>query len=256
VPRAMSVDISTRRGDVNVLGREGEVKVSNQRGDVTVESVTGNATVRMDRGSLRLGKITGSVQVEGSLDNSEVSEIGGTVTMNVSGDFFGSIALSKIAKAVSLRSERTELDFAKIDGDLRIESDNLSANQVMGPVKVVTRSKDIHLDDFTGDVTVQNENGIVELQPAAKLPLGNYEVNNRKGDIRVTLPPRATFELTAKTDHGDVTSDFDQVKKVEGEEGQPSSMSGTVGNGTSKLRLSSDYGDIEVKKTPAAGTTT
>ena len=249
VPRALAVEISTRKGDVNLLGREGDVKVNNQRGDVSIENVTGNTSVRMDRGSLRLGKITGNVQVEGSVDNTEVADVGGTVQMNVNGDFFGSITLSKIAKAVTLRSERTEIDFAKIDGELRMESDDLRASQVLGPVRVVTRSKDIHLDDVTGDVKVENDNGVVELQPSAKLPLGNFEITNKRGSIMLTLPPRANFQLTAKTDHGEVESDFEQLKTIDPEEeGQASTISGTVGNGASKVQLNSEYGNIEVRK--------
>ena len=41
VPRKAAVTVSSHRGDVNIVGRDGNVDISAQRSDTSVEDVTG-----------------------------------------------------------------------------------------------------------------------------------------------------------------------------------------------------------------------
>jgi DUF4097 and DUF4098 domain-containing protein YvlB len=116
---------------------------------------------------------------------------------------------------------------------------------VVGPLRLVTRSKDIHLDNVTGDIKVEDSNGSVEVH-AGKLPLGSMQIDNSKGDIQVVLPTQAAFSLTARTRDGDIESDFNQIQ-VSSDHGQ-STASGTVGSGASRLQINNQYGSIEIRK--------
>jgi DUF4097 and DUF4098 domain-containing protein YvlB len=128
-------------------------------------------------------------------------------------------------------------------GDFDMSSDDLRASNVIGPVRLVTRSKTIHLDDVSGDVRVENSNGDVEVH-AAKL--GNYEVRNHHGDVTITLPAKSAFSIEAKTQHGDASSDFTELKVQNSDnEGQ---VSGNVGNGGPKLTITTDGADVNVRK--------
>ena len=66
-----------------------------------------------------------------------------------------------------------------------------------GPFSIETRSKGIHLQDVSGDVRIRNRNATVELSP--KTPLGAIDVSNIHGEIDVTVPPSANFQLDAES---------------------------------------------------------
>ena len=133
-----------------------------------------------------------------------------------------------------------------IPGDLEISGDALRATDVSGPMRFVTRSKDIHLEGVTGDLEVENANGDIEVHPADKLPMGKMVLTGRHGDISLVLPANSGFQLDATTRKGDITSDFGSVK-IDSNSGG-SHATGTVGNGASKLQINADTGDIRINK--------
>ena len=243
VPRNAAVDVATQHGDISVQGRDAEVKVSNSHGDVNLGQITGNSSVVMRKGSLTAAHLKGDLSVDGRLDDTNISDVSGKLEMT--GDYFGDMSLAGIKKGVRFKSSRTDMEFSRLDGDLSMESGDLQAKSVAGPLRLITRSKDIHLDNVTGDVKVENSNGSVELH-AGKLPLGSMQIDNSKGDIQVVLPAEAAFNLTARTRDGDIESDFNQIQ-VNSDHGQ-SRASGTVGSGASRLEINNQYGSIEIRK--------
>lgn len=244
VPRKLAVDIAGRRGDVSVGGRDGEVKIATGRGDVMLDDLAANVNLTLRKGDVRISKVKGNVNIDGRFDDTTMTDIGGTVTLN--GDFFGELKLSKVAKAVTFRSSRTDMEFARLDGSLDLESGDLRADKVIGPTRILTRSKEIHLEDFTGDIRVENSNGSVELHPADQQAVGNIEVSNKRGDVRLVMPAKASFQIDARTQRGEVQSDFAELK-VENEHNR-SAITGVVGNASTKVQITSDNGDIELRK--------
>jgi len=243
VPRTVAVDVATQHGDISVQGRDAEVKVSNSHGDVNLGQITGNSSVVMRKGSLTAAHLKGDLSVDGRLDDTNISDVSGNLEMT--GDYFGDMTLAGIKKGVRFKSSRTDMEFSRLDGDLSMESGDLQAKSLAWPLRLLTRSKDIHLDNVTGDVKVENSNGSVELH-AGKLPLGSMQIDNSKGDIQVVLPTEATFSLSARTRDGDIESDFNQIQ-VNSDHGQ-STASGKVGSGASRLEINNQYGSIEIRK--------
>jgi len=249
VPRKSVADLMTLRGNVEVNGREGNVKAHTSRGDVTVEDVTGNAEIHLRggwrKGSVRVQRVTGDVDVEGWVNDSNLSEIGGNV--NLHGDFFGTMSLAKIAKSVRFKSSRTDLEMTGLDGDMTMEIEDLRARGVTGGFRIVTRSKDIHLEDVNGDIKVDSNHADVELT-SSKPPTGAVEIVNDHGHISVELPAKASFQMNARTDHGgDIQSDFGELK-IENSD-RESKATGSVGSGGTQVRLTNSHGDISIRKT-------
>ena len=247
LPRKAAVDIATQHGDISVQGRDAEVKVSNSHGDVGLGELTGNATVVMRKGSLTAAHIKGDVSVDGRLDDTNISDVSGTLVMT--GDYFGDLTLANIKKSVRFKSSRTDLEFSRLDGDLSMESGDLQAKSLAGPLRLITKSKDIHLDNVSGDIRLEDSNGSVEVH-ADKLPLGSMQIDNSKGDIQVVVPAGAAFNVNARTRDGDIETDFDQIK-VSSQNGQ-STASGSIGSSASHLEINNQYGSIEIRK--AGGT--
>ena len=245
LPREAAVDVATRRGDVMISSRTGDVKVSTKKGDVTLDDIKGESVLSMDGGSVRARKLVGNLSVQGRIDDIDVADVDGSVRLN--GDFFGSMRLASITKSVVFQSSRTDLELARLDGDLNIESDDLRANNILGPIRLTTRSKEIHLEDVSGDLRVENSNGGVEVHTSDAKPVGNIEINSRRGDVRLVLPSKAGFQMQATTQRGDVQSDFQELQ-TRNEHGQ-SILSGTVGKGTGRVQITNDNGDINIVKT-------
>jgi len=241
VPRKAAVTVSTRHGDVSVLGREGDVQITAEHGDVSAEDITGKVALTLDHSSARISQVSSDVTIQGRADDVSIEDVKGAVHLD--GEFMESVKLAKIAGAVSFRSSRTELEFAKLDGNLDLDSGDLQAADMMGPVRLTTRSKDIRLSNLSGDVRVQNENGSVELQ---LLKMGTVQVDNRKGDISVYVPDKAGFQLDARARNGDFESDFDSLKVDNSHD--TSTAAGAIGSGGPRIVLNNEHGDIEIRK--------
>jgi DUF4097 and DUF4098 domain-containing protein YvlB len=244
VPRDATLDVASKRGDVSITGRKADVKLALQRGDITLNEITGNAKMSLDKGSIRASNVTGDVEIEGRVDNATLEDVNGAVRLN--GDFFNDIRLSKITKAVEFKSARSDITLASVPGDLEISGDSLRATDVGGPMRFVTRSKDIHLEGVTGEVEVENANGDIEVRPADKLPIGKMMLTGKHGDITVVLPANAGFQIDATTRKGDISSDFSPLKTEE--TNGSSHATGTIGNGATKLQINADTGDIRINK--------
>ncbi len=246
VPKDAAVEIASKRGDVNVHDRAAPLKITVQRGDVALDSIDGSVELNVDKGSVRAQKIQGPTSIAGRVDDVTLDTINGSVQLN--GDFFNDIRLSKITGKVEFKSARSDITLAAVPGDLEISGDALRATDVNGPMRMVTRSKEIHLEGVTGDLEVENSNGDIEIHPAGKMPMGKMTITGKHGDITLVLPPNAGFQVDATTRKGDITSDFGAVKVDNSTNGGASRATGSVGNGAAKLQINADTGDIRINK--------
>jgi hypothetical protein len=241
VPRKVPVSITSRRGDVNLVGRDGNIDISAQHSDTSIEDVNGNVKVSQEKGSVKIEQITGDVHVEGRVNEVSVADVKGSVQLD--GEFQESVKLARIAKTVTFKSSRTDMEFSRIEGSLDLDSDELHAEQITGPLHLNTRSKNIRLEDVSGDVRLQDDNGGVEI---GMRTLGNVQIDNRGGDVQLSLPDKAGFRLDARTRDGEIQSDFAELKVDNGEhEGK---ASGSVGNGSSHIVINNEHDGIEIRK--------
>jgi len=242
LPKGVSVDLSTRHGDLKVLSRQGNVKLSTSHGDVDAEDVTGNATVSLRHGNLRAQNISGTMEVEGSINDLDVTNVGGPVRIN--GDVMGDIKTAGLKKGFQFHSSKTDLQIEQLKGELNMDGGDLRVGECDG-FQITTRGKDIHLDDVTGDVRVENTAGNVDVH-VTQTPVGNIRVDNRRGDIELMLPAAANFQVTASSRHGDVYSDFDNVRQSN--EPGMRIATGTVGKGGPKIEITTESGQVQIRK--------
>jgi hypothetical protein len=120
----------------------------------------------------------------------------------------------------------------------------LTGSDLVGPVRLVSRSRDIKLEKFTQALELDSERGDVELEPAVPMP--SIEVRAGTGRIDLVLPPKAAFDLTATAEHGEAVNDFGPPieKSVEG---RTMTLKGRVGDGPS-VRLTTSRGSVAVRK--------
>jgi Domain of unknown function (DUF5668) len=241
IPRKAPLTIASQRGDVNVMGRDGSLEISNQRGEVNIDDVNGDVILNMDRSSVRASQISGDVQISGRSNDVTLTDVKGAARL--SGEFMDSVKLSKIGKTVKFNSSRTDMEFGKLEGDLDLDSGDLRANNLTGPLRLTTRSKDVTLQGLSGDARVRDENGEVEIHLKSA---GNLQVDNRNAAITVGVPERLGFKVDARARGGEVQSDFSDLK-VDNNDDQ-GTATGTVGNGAVRLVLNSEHGTISIRK--------
>jgi DUF4097 and DUF4098 domain-containing protein YvlB len=246
LPRKAPVSIVSRRGDVNLVDRNGAIDVSAQHGDTSIEDVTGNVKVNQEKGSVKVEQVTGDVHVEGRMNEVSVADVTGAAQLD--GEFQESVKLARISKMVVFKSSRTDMEFSGMEGSLDLDSDELHAEQVSGPLHLTTRSKNVHLDEVSGDVRLQDDDGTVEV---AMRKLGNVQIDNRNGDLQLSLPENVTgFRLDARTRDGEIQSDFPGLSVDNNE--HEAKASGSFGNGASHIVLNNEHDGIEIRKASLA----
>ena len=266
VPAGATVEVAGKRGDVTVDGRKADVKIAVQHGDVTLRDISGAVNVSVEKGSIRGDQIGGDVDLSGHVDSVTLDDVSGAVRLN--GDFYEDVRLSKIAKSVTFKTSRSDMEIASVPGELDISSDEVRGSQLNGPTRVVTSSKNIHLEDVAGDLSVRSTNGDVEVTPGGTRPAGrldvttahgavaltlagknvpdNVSIGTEHGDVTLTLTGNAGVQISAATRHGEIDSDFDGLNLSKSNDS--SQASGKLGNGNSKVSVATDTGNIRITK--------
>lgn len=241
VPVNTSLTITSGRGDVTIAGMSSNVDITHHRGEVNINDHTGNVTLNLDGSSARLAHLKGDVTIQGKANEVAVEDVDGAVHLN--GEFQESVRLVRVSKAVTFRSSRTEMEFSRLDGRLDLDSGDLRADSLTGPMRLTTHSKDIALEGLSGDLRLEDQNGTVSV--GLHKP-GNIQIDNRKGDVQVTIPPNTAVKVEARTREGEIQSDFDEIK-VDNRD-RESSASGALGANGPRLALNCEKGSIEIRK--------
>jgi DUF4097 and DUF4098 domain-containing protein YvlB len=108
---------------------------------------------------------------------------------------------------------------------------------------LITRSKDISLEGLSGDLRLEDSNGTVDV--GLRKP-GNIQIENRKGDIQVTIPPNSALKVDARSRGGSIQSDFSELKVDNG--ARESSANGSIGNNGTRLVINGEHGSIEIRR--------
>jgi DUF4097 and DUF4098 domain-containing protein YvlB len=168
-----------------------------------------------------------------------MSDIKGGISQN--GDIPGDVSMENVAGPVHLRTSVTTLDVAALTGELTLNDDDLRVIGAKGEVHVTTHSKDVDLSQVDGDSRVEDRDGNIRIDLA-----GAYGVDatNRKGDVEITLPPTASATVNGHTHNGEVATDFGLT--VSGDEDK--TVTGRIGAGAAHIVLSTENGDLHIKK--------
>lgn len=240
VPRKAAVVVSTRHGDISIMGRDGNADVTSQDGDVAISDLNGSLALNLSDSSARVSQVSSDITVQGSAKDISLEDVKGAVRLN--GDFRENVRLSRISKPVTFQSSRTEMTLAKLEGDLSLDSGDLNATSVGGPLHLRTSAKDIVLNGVTGDLRLSNENGTVEIHFNK---VGNTEVSNRNSDVRIFVPEKSGFQFEGQTRDGEIQSDFNSVNVSNNDD--HSSANGSVNGGGPRIVVNNEHGGIEIR---------
>jgi DUF4097 and DUF4098 domain-containing protein YvlB len=245
VPIGSSIEGHGRNGDFDIQTVNGSVDINSDNAGVRLEAIGGD--VRID---LRKSDIIRAIGVKGAMDlkgygqDVELQNIDGQVT--VAGTYTGQIQLSNLTKPLRWEDSQISVSCEKIPGQIHMGLGEFTAENLLGPIRLNARSRDIQISDFTQGLDLTLERGNVDLRPGKTLP--KIEVHTRSGDLELALAEGSKFDLKASTDRGEVHNDYGDPLRVE-ETNRGATIVG--GSGGPQLRLETGRGAVTVRKATA-----
>ncbi len=245
VPQKATVSADTGRGDVQAFSVGGNIEANTRKGDIEVHDSGADVTAATEKGNVRILTAAGNVKLSGRGDEVEISDVKGQAA--IEGEFFGPIRLARIAKGARFQSQRTTLTITALAGHLDADSGNVEIADSTGNVTLDTQKNDVRLENVAGRIQVEDHDGDIEMR-FAQPPRSDISVDDGSGDISVTLPSQAAFQMDAQSQSGEADSEFSDVKKTGTEDSDRTGLSGQHGERGPKIHLRTSYGDIHLKK--------
>jgi len=192
---------------------------------VSIESISGSVKIADIKGDVSANTISGNVHISGAGRVNAAKSISGSIEIT-DADTDGALESSSISGDVILR---------------RVTARRIEAGTVSGNIKI----DDVRSDRVTGKTT----SGSVGFA-GALAKSGRYELGSFSGEVRLVLSGGTGFEIDANSFSGDIRSDFDIVTKgpVQSGRGRRTTMTGTFGDGSAILDLTTFSGSIVVSK--------
>jgi hypothetical protein len=246
VPRGVAVEARGDSGFYEISDVQGPVELTSSRADVRLARVGGNVRLQIDRsGMISAEDVQGTVDIQGGRGSDiDLQNVAGQVTIN--GEFVGSLDFKNLAKPLRVEGARnTELRVEAVPGSISMDLGDVTAKNIVGPVRLITQSRDIKLEDFTESLELDTQRGDVELQPG-RLPLPRIEAHSGVGQIELVLPQNASFQLQATAERGEAVNDFGPQIETQ-VTGRRATLKGAVGNGP-VIRITADRGSVSVRK--------
>jgi DUF4097 and DUF4098 domain-containing protein YvlB len=242
VPKSAKVSVDAGHGDITAAGLSAGINLTASHGDVHLNSIAGSVQVHFPSGhhDFSAHQVGGDLTSDGDINDLTLSEIKGKITQN--GEILGDVHIENSGGPIHLHTSVTDLQVGALPGDLTLNSDDLRVTEAKGPVRVTTHSKDVDLSQIYGDSYAEDRDGRISIEPA-----GNYsvEAKNSKGDVELTLPPNASATVNARTHNGDIVSDYN-MPSLDDSDNKAATFQ--IGSGSNRIVLTTDNGDIRVKK--------
>jgi DUF4097 and DUF4098 domain-containing protein YvlB len=246
VPKNVSLELRGRYGDFEVNDIAGNVDVLSDNAGVRLQSIGGGVHVDLRRSDIvRAVDVKGAVELKGRGQDVELENIQGLVT--ISGSYSGELQLRNLAKAMRFDGENSTIHVEKIPGSLRLALGNVTGSDLVGPIVLTARNRDVELSDFTQGLDITLDRGDVELRPG-RVPLGKMDVRTRKGNIELALPKAAKFELKATTARGEIENEYGDPLHVTSSGENNQAVAAVVGSGGATVTLNTDRGGITIRK--------
>lgn len=245
VPRGASIEAhgEGRAGDFDIHDVEGAIAITSENASVRLENIGGETRLELRNSDVvRAVNLKGSLDLKGHGGDIDLENIAGPVSIN--GYYSGMVQFQNLGKTLHFVGPQTEFFAESIPGQVRMPLNQFTASNLVGPVRLTTRARDVQISDFTNSLEIATDRGDIELRPGS-LPLGKMDVHARiAGDITLALPPAARFDLTASTGVGEIDNSFGGSIKID-EARRGGTMRGS--NGGPVLNLRTERGRMTVR---------
>ncbi len=183
--------------------------------------------------------LKGSLELGGRGSDVQLESIAGPVT--IKGEFSGTLEFRALAKPLEFTSSRTEFRVEAIPGEITMDLGDLKMNNVSGPVRFESQTRDIQITDVTELLDLKVDRGDIGVT-STHAPLPKMDIHTRNGDINLTLPEHAGFQLDGSTSQGDISSGFGSSLRIDSS-GHSATIRGQNGSGP-QITVNTDRGTV------------
>jgi F0F1-type ATP synthase epsilon subunit len=252
--------VRTVAGAVNVVATDGpaRIEVTEIEGaPLTVTLEGGELTVAYDDLSWKdfswktLVSVLGKWQ-QGSKRRAVVSlAVPATARVEL-GSASSDTVISGITAPVTVHSASGSTTLVRLSGpvDANTVSGSVQAQAVSGDLKVNTVSGELTVfEGASGSIKAHSVSGPVTVDLAHDNTI-DLHVSNVSGEVAVRIPAPTDAEVHANTTSGDLSNAFDELR-IAGTWGAKQ-ITGTLGKGTGKLKITTVSGSVALLRRPAA----
>ncbi len=243
VPKNVSITATSDRGDIQISGVAGSVTAATQKGTVEIHDTGSDVSADIESSDARISGVSGNVRLTGHGNEIDIGDVAGNASLE--GDFYGGIHLRNIAKTTHYVTGRDNLTIVQMTGRLELDSDSIQLTDVAGSASLQTRNKDVDAENVTGRLDINDSHAGVTVR-YSNPPRQDLSVTNDSGEVEVTLPSNANFEIAAASRGGEVDSDFDSPSLKAVNNADTGQLNGKVGGPGPKITIVTTYGTISL----------
>ncbi|MFZ3215102.1 MAG: DUF4097 family beta strand repeat-containing protein [Candidatus Acidiferrales bacterium] len=245
VPKSVSLTASSNHGDITISGVGGAVNATSQLGDIEVHNAGSDVTAQLEKGDARVTEIAGSVRITGRGNEIELNDVAGDAT--VQGEFFGPVRIRNVTRTTHYTSQAVDLTLVHVTGRLELDSGEVDVSDVGGFAKLITRNKDIQVENVAGRLDITGTHGDIKVT-YSQPPREEINIANESGGVDLTLPSKSNFEISAISRSGDVQSDFEGSGLKPATDSETGRLSGRIGSLGPQIDIATSYGTIYLRK--------
>jgi len=236
------VDIDCGNCTVGVTDAGGPASIANTFGAVTVRDVRGDVTVQNQNGRVEATGVAGTADLRTSFAAVRFSRIGKGLKVRAQNS---TVTGDTVGESAAVETSFGGIDLRGVKGGARATAGNSAIRlvDIGDEVYAKTTFAGVTVEDAAGPITVENGNGSVAVRAKKAPKCQPVSVNTTFGPIRVTIPPRTGYDVSARTTFGHITSQ--PAVTVSGPIGGDS-LTGKIGSGGCQLKLSDQNGIIEI----------
>ncbi len=245
IPKKASVTASTSRGDITLAGIAGAIEADTHNGDVEIHDAGSDVAVTLEKGNLRVTGIAGNFRLSGRGNEIDVSDVAGDATFD--GEFFGPIRVRNVVKTTHYTSQRSDLTLVHMTGRMELDSGDLQVSDVAGSAKLTTHNKDVDVENVAGQLDVSDSHGDIKIH-YGQPPADDINVTNDSGEVELTMPEKSSFEISAFSRGGEISTDFESPNLQQTNDDNVGKLNGKFGSHGPKITIVTSYGTISLHK--------
>lgn len=245
LPKKVSVSTSSSRGDIAISGLAGNAAAESESGDIEIHDISGDAAATLGNGDARISDVHGNARVSGKGNEVDVSDVVGDAS--VEGDFFGPIRVRNVNKTTHFVSMSSDVTLVHLTGQLELDSGQIEISDVSGAAKLMTRNKDIEVENVAGRLDISGSHGDIKVRYSDP-PREDVNIANDSGEVDLTLPAKSAFEISAVSRSGEIESDFEDPALQPVNDKGTGRLNGKFGSRGPNINIATTYGTIYLRR--------
>ena len=159
----------------------------------------------------------------------------------------GAITVDGTGGDINIATGNGDVRISGTAGQVKVSSGNgdLEVSGAQGTVTASTGNGRVRVSTGKGPVSASTGNGDITVDMKSMADADDMKFTSGHGDIDVTVPATINMDFDATTGWGSIRTDF--PIRVQGSL-NPRHIEGTIGRGGQRLRISTGFGSIELRK--------